>query len=137
MEDSGIVKRFAATSLEILTNPQAFVRFIQSDLWAGLSGQGLVGTAGLGVEHEEATWPHVAPDSVFGPYPDEGSWRSGVFGWLLAQNIRPSSLALDRGKLREVRKHDTSTQTIDRATLDVGLGRHRRGHNDQASAYDF
>ena len=79
-------------------------------------GRGWWVPLGLGwsTKKREATWPHAAPDSFCGPYPDEGSCRSVVLVRLFAQNLRISSLGLVLGKLREVHQYDTCSQTLDR-----------------------
>ena len=102
-------------------------------------GRGWWVPLGLGwsTKKREATWPHAAPDSFCGPYPDEGSCRSVVLVRLFAQNLRISSLGLVLGKLREVHQYDTCSQTLDRGTLHVSLGSRRRVDNDQTSAEDF
>ena len=102
-------------------------------------GRGWWVPLGLGwsTKKREATWPHAAPDSFCGPYPDEGSCRSVVLVRLFAQNLRISSLGLVLGKLREVHQHDTCSQTLDTGTLHVSLGSRRRVDNDQTSAEDF
>ena len=101
-------------------------------------GRGWWVPLGLGwsTKKREATWPHAAPDSFCGPYPDEGSCRSVVLVRLFAQNLRISSLGLVLGKLREVHQYDTCSQTLDTGTLPVSLGSRRRVDNDQTSAED-